>query len=68
MFFLTSYILFSIFKLNEKAHVTQKFVHTIFKVNMIRMTYLKEFTDMLLNKQYTNSMNKEEGQTWYSLT
>ncbi len=51
MFFLMSYILFS-----------------IFKVNMIGMIDLKEFKGMLLDKQYTNSMNKEEGRTWYSLT
>jgi len=68
MFFLVFYILFSIFRSNEKAHVTQKFVHTIFKVYMIGMIDFKEFKDMLLDKQYTNSMNKEEGHTWYSLT
>jgi hypothetical protein len=63
MVFLMFYNLFSIFKFNEKAHVTQKFVHTIFKVNMIGMIDLKEFKDMLLNKQYVDSINKEEGQT-----
>jgi hypothetical protein len=69
MFFLMSYILFSIFRSNEKVHVTQKFVqYTIFKINMIGMIDLKEFKGMLLDKQYTNSMNKEEGWTWYSLT
>ncbi len=65
MFFLVFYILFSIFKSNEKVHVTQKFVHTIYMIGMIDF---KEFKGMLLDKQYTNSMNKEEGQTWYSLT
>jgi hypothetical protein len=49
MFLLISYILFSIFRSNEKTHVTQKFVHTIFKVNIIRMTNL-ESKDMLLDK------------------
>ncbi len=35
---------------------------------MIGMKNLKEFKDMLSNKQYADSMNKKEGQTWYSLT
>jgi hypothetical protein len=30
---------------------------------MIGMIDLKEFKDMLLNKQYVDSINKEEGQT-----
>jgi hypothetical protein len=34
MFFLLSYILFSIFWSNEKAHATQKFVHMIIKVDI----------------------------------
>jgi hypothetical protein len=41
--FSISYILFAIFKSNENIHVTQKFVHTIFKINMISMKNLKEF-------------------------
>jgi hypothetical protein len=35
---------------------------------MLRMTNFKEFKDMLSNKPYADSMNKEEDQTWYSLT
>jgi hypothetical protein len=59
MFVLMFYILFSIFKSNEKVHVTQKYVqYTIFKVNMIGMIDLKEFKGILLDKQYTDSMNK----------
>jgi hypothetical protein len=68
MFFLMFYILFFIFRSNEKAHVTQKFIHTIFKVYMIRMIDFKEFKDMLSDKQYTNSMKEKEGWTWYFLT
>ncbi len=49
---------------NEKAHITQKLVHTIFKVNMIKMINFKEFKDMLENKQYLDAMNKEERCTW----
>jgi hypothetical protein len=58
-----SYILFSIFKSNEKVHVTQKFVE--YTIGMID---LKEFKGMLLDKQYIDLVNKEEGRTWYSLT
>jgi hypothetical protein len=51
MFVLMFYILFSIFKSNEKVHVTQKYVqYTIFKVNMIGMIDLKEFKGILLDK------------------
>jgi hypothetical protein len=35
---------------------------------MIGMTNFKEFKDMLSDKQYADSMNEEEGQTWYFLT
>jgi hypothetical protein len=35
---------------------------------MIGMTNLKEFKNMLTKKQYLDSMNMEEGCTWYSLT
>jgi hypothetical protein len=59
---------FTIGKSNEKAHVTQKFVHKILKINMIDMIDLKKFKDMLLQNIYLDSMNKEEGGTWYSLT
>jgi len=47
MFFLMSYIFFSIFKSNENVHVTQKFVE--YTIGMID---LKEFKGMLLDKQY----------------
>jgi hypothetical protein len=66
--FLQLWIYVTIGKSNEKAHVTKKFVHTTFKVNMIRMINLKEFKDMLTNKKNLDSMKKEERHTWYSLT
>jgi len=49
---------FTIGKSSEKTHVTQKFVHKIFKVNMIKMIDLKESKDMLIKNIYLDSMNK----------
>ncbi len=60
-------IFFAIITSNEKANLTQKFVHTILRVNMTCTINLKEFKYMLLEKQYIDSMNKEKWCTWVKM-
>jgi hypothetical protein len=51
----------------ERAHVTSRFVHFICKVNMVGLTILTKWKNVMKKEQY-NECIKKVGKTWYHLT
>jgi len=50
----------------EKAHVTSRFVHHVYKVNMVGFTPIIEWEHVLKKEQYDECI-KKGGKTWYNL-
>ncbi len=51
----------------ERAHVTSRFVHCLYKVNMVGFTPIIECKNVLKKEQYDGCI-KKGGKTWYNLT
>lgn len=51
----------------ERAHVVSRFVHFICKLNMVGLTILIKWKNVLKKEQY-NECIKKVGKTWYHLT
>jgi hypothetical protein len=51
----------------ERAHLTSKFVHLVCNINMVSLTPITEWKNVLKKEQYDECI-KKAGKTWYNLT
>jgi len=61
-----AFILWS-YRVLNRAHATSKFVHLVCNINMVGLTPITKWKNVLKKEQYDECI-KKVGKTWYNLT